>query len=490
MEYGKVTDEILSRFEEIVGTENTYSEVLDTLPYSRDNCPYKWSERFKFRPDVVLTPENKEQISSIAKLCNKERIPITQRGGGTGMSGGCVPKYGGVLLDMKKMDNILEINEDNLYVRVQPGIVNLRLNTELEREGFLGPHEPGSSPASAIGGAVSTSGVNYRQGVTGALIDEVLGLEVVLASGEIIRAGRNAGPTYLGNSSTCYDIAHLFLGDFGSLGIKTEITLKTIPLPETEEIHVVAFPDFEKTLRAIQKMQRARLPGVFTYTAFDREYMEKAVSIYGGEVYGGAVLLGFMGDADIVERVIDKATKIWQVFDGKDLGKEEAEAEWANRYDVYPTMIATAGKPFIAARWHYEDPTLSTSKLAEFLKRGHEIVKRYGFDDWGGEAWIYDQTSTLGAIMYGWAEKDEERWDKYASCANEIVRAGLELGGSISNCLGFDKRGVGRHPVELLKTEYTLPELKLMYLIKKTLDPNEILNPGVMGFDILRKEFK
>lgn len=102
------------------------------------------------------------------------------------------------------------------------------------------------------------------------MIDEVLGLEVVLASGEIIRASRNSGSATLGKSSTCYDLAHLFIGDFGSLGIKTEIILKTYPLPETEEIRVIAFPDFEKTLSAIQKILRSKLPGIFTYSAFDR----------------------------------------------------------------------------------------------------------------------------------------------------------------------------------------------------------------------------
>lgn len=489
MEYGEVTDRVLRKFKEIVGTENVYSEVIDTLPYCRDNSPCRWSEKFKFRPDLVLTPENKEQISNIAEFCNEERIPITQRGGGTGMSGGCVPKYGGVLLDMKKMDKILEINEDDLYVRVQPGIVNLRLNRELEKKGFLGVHEPVSSPASTIGGAVSTSGVNWRQGVTGALIDEVLGLEVVLASGEIVRAGRNSGTTTLGKSSTGYDLAHLFLGDFGSLGVKTEITLKTFPLPEIEEIHLLVFPDFERMLGTIRKIQKSGLPGIFCYSASDKERLERYARIYGGEVYGGALLLGFMGDANIVEHVRNKVAKIWQEFDGEALGKEQAEAEWKSRYDQYQQLIPT-GRQAPAARWHYEDPTLNTSKLAEFLRKAHRVIKKYGFDDWGGEAWTYDQTSCLAAIMYGWPETDEKNWEKYTRCANEIVRVAQQLGGSISNCLGFDKRGVGRHPVELLKTEYALTELKLMYTIKTALDPNQILNPGVMGLDALREELK
>lgn len=483
--FSKVDEQFVSKLKDLVGRENVLTEVFDTLPYTRDSCPYKWSEKFNFRPDVVLIPENMDQVADIVKLANKEKIPITPKGGGTGMMGGCVPKYGGISLDVRKMDKILEVNEENLYVVVQPGITNLRLNEELADLGYLGPHDPGSAPSSVIGGSISTSGVNYRQGVTGTLVDEVIGLEVVLPTGEAIRAGRSSGSTKLSKSSVGFDLCHLFVGDYGTLGVKTEATLKIIPLPEVEEIHVVAFPSFENTMKAVQEIQRTRLPGIFTYTVFDREYMVKAKQIYGkGEVYGGAALIGFMGDAYIVDYVREKAEKIWQKSGGEDLGSEEAAAEWANRHDVYPTMIAT-GKP--AARWHYEDPTMNVSKMAQVLKKYHEIVAKYGFDDWGGEGWIYDPVCALSAIMYAVDETDEANWDRYMACANEIVKAGLEMGGSISNCLGFDKRGVGRHGLELLKTEYTPSELKTLYSIKKCLDPNGIMNPGIMGLDVLEE---
>jgi len=480
MGYGKLSQTDIKKLIDVAGEENVFTNKEDLVPYGRDNCPYKWSEKFRFIPDVVITPISTSHVSEILKIANELKIPVTQKGGGTGMSGGCVPKYGGILLDMKKMDKILEVNKDNLYVVVQPGITNLRLIKELEKHGLMGPHEPGSSPSSTIGGALSTSGVNYRQGVMGALIDEILGLEVVLADGEVIRAGRNSAITNLSKNSVGYDLCHLFVGDFGSLGVKTAATLKTIPIPEVEEIHVVTFPDFESTLKAILKIQRAMLPGIFTYTAFDREYMEKASQIYGSEVYGGAVLIGFMGDREVVDYTRKKAEKFWEEYGGQDMGPEEADAEWENRFDVYPRMIAT-GKP--AARWHYEDPTVKMTDLAKALKKYHQIVAKYGFDDWGGEAWIYDQTSTLSAIMYAVDETDEDNWDKYMKCANEIVEAAIKMGGSISNCLGYDKRGVGRHGLSLLKKEYSTPELRTIYEIKKALDPNGILNPGILSLD-------
>lgn len=485
LSFGKVDGQFVSKLEALVSRENVLTEVFDTLPYARDSCPYKWSDKFKLRPEVVIIPEDVEQVADIVKLANEKRIPITPKGGGTGQAGGCVPKYGGISLDMRKMDKILEVNEENLYVVVQPGITNLRLSEELAELGYLGPHDPGSAPSSVIGGALSTSGVNYRQGVTGALVDEIIGLEVVLSTGGVIKAGRNSGHTRLAKSSVGFDLCHLFIGDYGTLGVKTEATLKIIPLPEVEEIHVVVFPSFENTIKAVQAIQRTRLPGIFTYTVFDRQYMVKAKQIYGkGEVYGGAVLIGFMGDAHIVDYVRGKAAEIWQKFGGEDQGPEEAAAEWANRHDVYPTMIAT-GKP--AARWHYEDPTVNVSRMAQALKRYHEIVAKYGFDDWGGEGWVYDPGCSLSAIMYAVDETNEAAWDRYMACANEIVKAGLEMGGSISNCLGFDKRGVGRHNLELLKAEYTSSELKTLYSIKKCLDPNGIMNPGIMGLDVLEE---
>ena len=366
MMFGKIDEHFVSKLKNIVGRENVLTEVFDTLPYARDNCPYKWSEKFNLRPDAVVIPENTEQVADVVRLANEIRIPITPKGGGTGMMGGCVPKYGGISLDMRKMDRILEVNEENLYVVVQPGITNLRLSEELSHWGYLGPHDPGSAPSSVIGGSISTSAVNYRQGVTGALIDEVIGLEVVLATGEVIRAGRNSGRTSLSKSSVGFDLCHLFIGDYGALSIKTAATLKIMPLPEVEEIHVIVFPNFENTVKAIQLIQRTGLPGVFTYTVFDREYMVKAQQIYGeGEIHGGAMLVGLMGDAYIVDYARRKVMEISEEFGGEDLGPENAAAEWQNRHDVYPTMIAT-GKP--AARWHYEDPTVNVSKLAQALK--------------------------------------------------------------------------------------------------------------------------
>ena len=368
--FGKIDERFVSQLEATVGREHVLTEVFDTLPYARDNCPYRWSEKFNFRPDVVVTPGSTEQVAEIVRLANEASIPITPKGGGTGMMGGCVPKYGGISLDMRRMDQILEVNEENLYVVVQPGITNLRLSEQLSHLGYLGPHDPGSAPSSVIGGSISTSGVNYRQGVTGALIDEVIGLEVVLASGEVIRAGRNSGRTNLSKSSVGFDLCHLFIGDYGALSVKTAATLKIMPLPEVDEIHVVVFPSFENTVRAIQLIQRSGLPGVFTYTVFDREYMAKAKQIYGeGEIYGGAMLIGLMGDAHIVDYVRGRAMEISREFGGEDLGPENARAEWENRYDVYPTMIAT-GKP--AARWHYEDPTVNVAKLAQALKTYHK----------------------------------------------------------------------------------------------------------------------
>jgi glycolate oxidase len=192
MKFGMVTGKVIEKIEKVVGSKNVFTETFDRIPYTRDSWPYKWSEKFKFLPDVMVTPETTEHVVEVIGIANENKIPTPESGGRTGMSGGHVPKYGGILLDMKKTDKIVELNEENLYVRVQPGITNLRLLRELEKKGYLGPHEPRGSPSSTIGGALSTSGVNYRQGVTGALIDEVLGIEVVLTSGDVIRAGRKS----------------------------------------------------------------------------------------------------------------------------------------------------------------------------------------------------------------------------------------------------------------------------------------------------------
>jgi glycolate oxidase len=152
MNFGKINDLFVSRLENAIGSGNVFAEVYDTLPYARDNCICRWSKKFASRPDVAVTPESTEQVAAIIKIAAENRIPVTPRGGGTGMTGGCVPKYGGISLDMKKMNKITEVDSENLFVRVQPGITNLELSRQLAEKGFLGPHDPGSAPSSCIGG--------------------------------------------------------------------------------------------------------------------------------------------------------------------------------------------------------------------------------------------------------------------------------------------------------------------------------------------------
>ncbi len=400
------------------------------------------------------------------------------------MSGGSVPKYGGIVLDMKKMDQILEINPKDSYAHIQSGVNIYNLDQMLRKTGYMLSIEPGSAPSATVGGTLSTSAVSYRQGVLGAVMDSVLGMKVVLPTGNIINCGRNTGRLNFGKSSVGPDLCHLFVGDFGSLGIKTEAVLKIYPVPEIEELHFIVFPDMDATMAAVEQLLSMNLPCIYKCAAVDREYMVKQGAIYGSPVYGGGLLVGYMGHAKLVKDIQALAGEVWDSFKGQNLETESSADKQKNRYDFYPTMIVT-GKP--AARWHYEDPTIQVSKIADLLKNFHEIVARYGFDDWGGETLIYDSSSSLSAIMYAWDETDEENWDKYCACANEIVESALQMGGSISNCLGYDGRETGRHGKDLLKLEYGDDDLEAIRSIKKTFDPNWIMNPGYLSLADFQK---
>src|SRR4029079_135354 len=237
----------IDEFKGILGEKYVFIDDETLYNYSHDE-----TEDFHFLPDVVLKPRTAEEISAILTICNQYKIPVTPRGAGTGLSGGALPHLGGVLLSTERMNKILDIDERNLQVTTEPGIITEVLQMELRGKGLFYPPDPSSRGSCFIGGNISENSGGPKAVKYGVVKDYVLNLEVVLPTGEIIWTGANVL-----KNATGYNLTQLIVGSEGTLGIVTKIVLKLLPLPKHDLLMLVPFNDLEKASEAVSAIFRA-----------------------------------------------------------------------------------------------------------------------------------------------------------------------------------------------------------------------------------------
>ena len=235
---------------------------------------HRWAEHL---PAVVVLPRTAQQVSEIVKLANRLKIPVVPRAGGTGLNDGAVPLRGGIMVDVKRMNQIHEIDLADRTVTVGPGINMLKLNEELKKYGVFYPDTPASYPCSLVGGRIACSGWSLLGSRFGHTRDLVISFEIVLPTGEIIRVGDGGGPK-VRKSSTGYHLKHLFMGHQGTLGIVTEATLELVPRPEAEFAAFFAFDDFlnaHRTVHGIVTSGIATLAGTVLFDEKKIEYLRR-----------------------------------------------------------------------------------------------------------------------------------------------------------------------------------------------------------------------
>src|SRR5687767_9422184 len=242
-----VTAEILNEFTNIVG-ENYVLYDHETL----DRYAHDETENLYYLPDVVIKPRNADQVSGILKICNKEKIIVTPRGAGTGLSGGALPHLGGVLISTERMNSILNIDERNLQVTTEPGVITEILQNEVKEKGLFYPPDPSSRGSCFIGGNVAENSGGPKAVKYGVVKDYVINLQVVLPTGEVMWTGANVL-----KNSTGYNLTQLMVGSEGTLGIVTQIVLKLIPLPAYDLLMLVPFRSLDKASEAVSAIFRA-----------------------------------------------------------------------------------------------------------------------------------------------------------------------------------------------------------------------------------------
>ncbi len=435
------------------------------LTEAADRCSYSYDASFgQFLPDVVIQPESATEIASILKWANRHRIPVYPRGQASGLSGGCLPVYGGVVLDLSAMDKKLEVDAEDLVAIVSPGVLTARIHQAAEEAGLMYPPDPSSAAVSTIGGNLAENSGGPRGLKYGVTRDYVLGLEVVTPQGEIIRTG---GRTV--KNVTGYDLTRLIVGSEGTLGVITEAILRLIPKPPAAATLMAVFDDLVDSGRAISHVLTSGiLPAKMEI--MDKASME-AVEAYrpsGLPLDAEAILLIEVdGHPAAVEEEIRQAGEICRNLGARSVQipetSEESQKLWQIRKLVSPAIARI--KPTKIA----EDATVPRSQIPAMFSRLKEIREKY----------------QLHLVVFGHAgdgnlhpniicdERDKEEMQRAAQAAREIFEAAVSLGGTLS----------GEHGIGLMKSPFMEMELgpvglDMMRRIKQAWDPNQILNPG------------
>jgi glycolate dehydrogenase FAD-linked subunit len=489
---------VLDELRAIVGDDDrVLDNVSSRVVRTRVPAPFpvhRWGEHV---PHVAVLPRTAQEVSEVVKLANRAGLPVVPRAGGTGLSDGAVPMRGrgGILVDVKLMNQIHEIDLVDRTVTVGPGINMLKLNEELRKHGVFYPDDPASYPCSLVGGRIGTGGWSLLGSRFGHTRDLVISMEVVLPTGEIVEIAEGGGRK-LRKSSTALTLKHLFTGHQGTLGICTEATLELVPRPETEFAAFFAFDDYMKAHRTTGELTRsglATLAGVVLFDEWKLRYLRRDDEAYipQPEDVRSVIAVAMYGRRAEVEPASKIVMELGRRSHGRYLGDEISQGDWASRHDRYATPLhgRTLDGQVVPMSWHCEDAALNYSVLPQVREEWHAIVDRYIreygiFDDWGMFAYTNGAykpwADYLVEIDVGiWEQKlDEANWDAWVRCKREISEVSLKYGGSMTACHGATREG----DAELVPTEMG-SSWEVVKRIKRALDPNNVMNPGKQSMD-------
>lgn len=461
MQFNKLTSDLIAQLTRILGADNVITDDEARDIYGRDE-----TEDFSFPPEVVVKPASAQQISEVLKLANAYSIPVTPRGGGTGLSGGSLAVFGGICLSMEKLNRIIEIDEKNYQAIVEPGVITQKFQEELESRGLFYPPDPASRGSCHLGGNLAECAGGPRAVKYGVTKDYVLGIEVVLPTGEII----NTGGRVLKNVSG-YNLTQLIIGSEGTLAVITKIIFRLIPLPKLRKVILVAFNSLEEAAETVASIfQKGITPSAL-------EFMERSAVKAAEERLGkkfpngeaGAQLLievdgnyeeALNNDIAVIAEVVEQHHAI-DVLLAED--RQKIDDVWALRRSMGEAVKSVSV-------YKEEDTVVPRAQLPDLVRGVKQICAKYG----------------ITSICYGHAgdgnvhvnvlkdKLDDEAWEKYLDTAiREIFQLTVSLGGTISG-----EHGIGYSQKSYLPIALSQVELQLMKDIKRTFDPHGILNPG------------
>ncbi|MFY8089780.1 MAG: FAD-binding oxidoreductase [Chitinophagaceae bacterium] len=464
----KINPSHIKKIQEIVGDEFVFvdAETLDF--YSRDE-----TEKLSFLPEVVVKPRTTNEIAAIMQLCNSELLPVTPRGAGTGLSGGALPHIGGVLLSTERMNTILEIDERNLQITTEPGVITEVLMNAVKEKGLFYPPDPSSRGSCFIGGNIAENSGGPKAVKYGVVKDYVLNLEVVLPNGEVIWTGANVL-----KNSTGYNLTQLMVGSEGTLGIVTKIVLKLLPLPKYDLLMLAPFANLEKASEAVSAIFRAG------FTPSGLELVEiDALKIVSQMVDSHAVpvtddiaahlIIEVDGNnLDVLMQDMEQISELLVQFEAGEIFFAD-DANQKNELWKLRRRVAEAVKS--VGYTIEEDTVVPRAELPKLIKGVKELGLQYGFH----------------AVCYGHAGdgnlhirinhptiKNSHGNAEMTEALRALFILVKSLGGTVSG-----EHGVGLIQKPYMDIVFKQANLRLMQSIKKAFDPNNILNAGKI-FDL------
>jgi len=453
-----ISDTIKSEMRAIVGDEWFLDTPEDLITYSYDGfLP-------EFRPDAVIVPGDREEIAGIMKIANRERINIVPRGAGTNICGSSVARKGGIIIAFHRLNRILEIDPESRCAVVQPGVVNADLQKAVAAYGLMYPPDPASMFVCTIGGNVALNAGGPRGVKYGVTRDYLLGLEVVLPTGEVIRTG---GKTLKNVSG--YDLTRLMCGSEGTLGIFTEIIVRLVPLSPAKATLQAIYSDLDDAATTVSAIIGAGIVPT-TLELIDRTVLD-VISNYGGARFSDKAQALLLIEVDGEDVLVEAQGKRIEAF-CRERGAfqverahtpEEAEKLWQARRTAFGAVASLRPNCIV------EDATVPVKMLPAIIRKIVEIAGKYalqiGVLAHAGDGNLHPLFMT--------DLRDKEEMERVDKALVELVEAAIGMGGTLSG-----EHGIGIAKARFMSMEFSQTSIDLMRGIKRVFDPNNILNPG------------
>jgi glycolate oxidase len=463
MDFKKIDDKDLAFFRSVIGEEYVITSTDGLAKYAKDE-----TEDLRFPPEVVLKPANTAEISKVMAYCNEHNLPVSPRAAGTGLSANSLCIYGGVMLTIERLNKILNIDEQNLQVTTEPGVITELLQNTVKEKGLYYPPDPSSRGTSFIGGNVACNSGGPRAVKYGVVKDFVLNLEVVLANGDVIWTGANVL-----KNSTGYNFTQLMVGSEGTLGIVTKIVLKLVPHPTFTLVMLAPFPSMEKAAAAVAAtFQAGIVPSCMEFMERDAidwvcKWLGDVTIPIADDVKANLLIELDGNDMDVLYKESEKLYEVLTQFDCGEILFADSDAQktdlWRMRRNVanaVKTTAVTIEEDTVVPRYH----------LPELLTHIKAVGKKYNFR----------------SVCYGHAgdgnvhvriikdELTDEQWKtEVPKGVREIFEKVVELGGTISG-----EHGIGWVQRRYMDIKFPAMHLDLMRGVKAVFDPKGILNPG------------
>ncbi len=463
MKYNKLTQNDIDQLTQICKKFQLNDQSDNFEKYTKD-----YTEDLAFAPELVLKPNSTHEVSEIIKYCNNNLIPVTPRGAGTGLSGGALAVIGGVLISSENLNRILRIDEDNLQVIVEPGVITEELQNAVKEKGLFYPPDPASKGSCFIGGNIAENSGGPKAVKYGVVKDYVLNLEMVLASGEIIWTGANVL-----KNATGYNLTQLVVGSEGTLGFVTKIVLRLIPHPQLTNLMLVPFKNTADAAKVVSEIFKAGItPSAMELMERDAIVMAQAfINDYSLRLDDDIEMhLLIEVDGSHQEILMQELEKIYQIVENYDCGEVLIAESESQKNDLWRLRRVVGEAVKKQSIYKEEDTVVPRAALPELLKVVKSIGTNYGFR----------------SVCYGHAGdgnlhinilKDnlsDEHWkNEIPKAIRELFVEVKKMGGTLSG-----EHGIGLVQKEYMDIMFNETQINIMKGIKTVFDPNHIMNPG------------